>query len=168
MTARVLIVEDHALIAIGLQLALGARGWEVETTSGPTAGSPDVAPPADVLRPLIGPEAMALTLKTLAGATRVASVSVDRTSADLQRVYYVMVGGAQVSFRFRWYNNPLVVEDGGPGIADAATALRRGAGSSGLGLDIVARVARLIGGGVAIDRSDMGGARITMILAPPK
>jgi hypothetical protein len=82
-------------------------------TSGPTAGSPDVAPPADVLRPLIGPEAMALTLKTLAGATRVTSFSVDRTSADLQRVYYVMVGGAQVSFRFRWYNNPLVVEDGG-------------------------------------------------------
>jgi signal transduction histidine kinase len=62
----------------------------------------------------------------------------------------------------------LVVEDGGPGIADAATALRRGAGSSGLGLDIVARVARLAGGGVTIDRSDMGGARITMILAPPK
>ena len=39
MTARVLIVEDHALIAIALQLALGARGWEVETTSGPTAAA---------------------------------------------------------------------------------------------------------------------------------
>ena len=37
MTARVLIVEDHALVAIGLQLALSARGWEVETTDGPTA-----------------------------------------------------------------------------------------------------------------------------------
>jgi DNA-binding NarL/FixJ family response regulator len=35
--ARVLIVEDHALVAIGLQLALSARGWEVETTDGPTA-----------------------------------------------------------------------------------------------------------------------------------
>ena len=37
MTARVLIVEDHALVAIGLQLALSARGWDVETTDGPTA-----------------------------------------------------------------------------------------------------------------------------------
>jgi DNA-binding NarL/FixJ family response regulator len=37
MTTRVLIVEDHALVAIGLQLALSARGWEVETTEGPTA-----------------------------------------------------------------------------------------------------------------------------------
>ena len=37
MTRRVLIVEDHALVAIGLQLALSARGWDVETTDGPTA-----------------------------------------------------------------------------------------------------------------------------------
>jgi signal transduction histidine kinase len=56
----------------------------------------------------------------------------------------------------------LVVEDGGPGIADATTALRRGAGSTGLGLDIVSRVARQVGGRVVIDRSELGGARITM------
>jgi DNA-binding NarL/FixJ family response regulator len=37
MTARVLIIDDHPLVAIGLQLALSARGWEVETTDGPTA-----------------------------------------------------------------------------------------------------------------------------------
>jgi DNA-binding NarL/FixJ family response regulator len=37
MTTRVLIVEDHALVATGLQLALSARGWEVETTDGPRA-----------------------------------------------------------------------------------------------------------------------------------
>jgi DNA-binding NarL/FixJ family response regulator len=37
VTGRVLIVEDHALVSIGLQLALSARGWEVETTDGPTA-----------------------------------------------------------------------------------------------------------------------------------
>ncbi len=37
MTARVLIVEDHVLVAVGLQLALSARGWEVETTDGPKA-----------------------------------------------------------------------------------------------------------------------------------
>jgi DNA-binding NarL/FixJ family response regulator len=33
----VLVVDDHVLLTIGLQLALTARGWEVETTSGPTA-----------------------------------------------------------------------------------------------------------------------------------
>ena len=37
MTGRVLIVEDHALVAVGLQLALTARGWTVEITDGPTA-----------------------------------------------------------------------------------------------------------------------------------
>jgi len=39
MTARVLIVDDHVLIAVGLQLALAARGWDVETSDGPTAGA---------------------------------------------------------------------------------------------------------------------------------
>jgi DNA-binding NarL/FixJ family response regulator len=37
MSGRVLIVEDHVLVALGLQLALSARGWNVETVSGPTA-----------------------------------------------------------------------------------------------------------------------------------
>lgn len=36
MNRRVLIVEDQRLMAIGLQLALRARGWEAETVSGPT------------------------------------------------------------------------------------------------------------------------------------
>jgi DNA-binding NarL/FixJ family response regulator len=31
-----LVVDDHALVAIALQLALSARGWEVEITDGPT------------------------------------------------------------------------------------------------------------------------------------
>jgi two-component system nitrate/nitrite response regulator NarL len=37
MPKRVLIVEDHALVAISLQIALSARGWIVETADGPTA-----------------------------------------------------------------------------------------------------------------------------------
>jgi DNA-binding NarL/FixJ family response regulator len=37
MTARVLIVEDHALVAVSVQLALSARDWIVEITDGPTA-----------------------------------------------------------------------------------------------------------------------------------
>jgi len=36
MSGRVLIVEDHALVAIGLQLALSARDYDVESDSGPT------------------------------------------------------------------------------------------------------------------------------------
>ena len=34
---RVLVVEEHAFVAIGLQMALSARFWDVETVSGPTA-----------------------------------------------------------------------------------------------------------------------------------
>jgi DNA-binding NarL/FixJ family response regulator len=37
MNGRVLIVEDQALMAMGLQVALCGRGWDVETISGPTA-----------------------------------------------------------------------------------------------------------------------------------
>ncbi|CAM3168941.1 sensor histidine kinase [Stackebrandtia soli] len=57
----------------------------------------------------------------------------------------------------------LMVEDAGPGIDDPVKALTRGssgAGSSGLGLDIVARTAAAGGGQLDIGRSGMGGARI--------
>ena len=37
MSRRVLVVEDQALMAMGLQLALSGRCWDVETISGPTA-----------------------------------------------------------------------------------------------------------------------------------
>jgi len=39
MTTRVLIIEDHVLVAVSLQLALTARGWEVDTIDGPTAAA---------------------------------------------------------------------------------------------------------------------------------
>ncbi|HCT78908.1 MAG TPA: hypothetical protein DGT23_20580 [Micromonosporaceae bacterium] len=71
-------------------------------------------------------------------------------------------------FRVTVTSSALVVEDGGPGIADAASALRRGAssdGSTGLGLDIVARISRQAGGQVVISRSELGGARVMMTLA---
>jgi signal transduction histidine kinase len=70
-------------------------------------------------------------------------------------------------FRVTVSASGLVVEDGGPGIANAATAMQRGTsseGSTGLGLDIVARIARHAGGRVDIGRSDLGGARITLTL----
>ena len=36
MDQRILVVDDHPLIAMGLQLALAARGWHVGTSCGPT------------------------------------------------------------------------------------------------------------------------------------
>lgn len=56
-----------------------------------------------------------------------------------------------------------IVEDGGSGIDDPMSALTRGesgAGSSGLGLDIVGRVAKAGGGRLHIGKSELGGARI--------
>ncbi|HEX6968711.1 MAG TPA: HAMP domain-containing sensor histidine kinase [Micromonosporaceae bacterium] len=60
------------------------------------------------------------------------------------------------------------VDDAGPGIADPDRALRRGAsgqGSTGLGLDIVRRVAEQANGWVSIDRARLGGASVLMLLA---
>ncbi|AVZ76123.1 two-component sensor histidine kinase [Streptomyces lunaelactis] len=57
----------------------------------------------------------------------------------------------------------LMVEDAGPGVADPDAALTRGVsvgGSTGLGLDIVARAARVAGGELEITRAPMGGARV--------
>jgi signal transduction histidine kinase len=60
------------------------------------------------------------------------------------------------------------VEDGGPGIANPDRALRRGEtnhGSTGLGLDIVKRVAHSANGAVNIDRGRLGGASVVVLLA---
>jgi DNA-binding NarL/FixJ family response regulator len=86
MTGRVLIIEDHALVAVGLQLALSARGWTVEITDGPTAAEvieharrfqpqcvlldinlgPRVGSGIDLIAPLraIGSEVVMLTAET--------------------------------------------------------------------------------------------------------
>ncbi|MBQ0983612.1 HAMP domain-containing histidine kinase [Streptomyces sp. F63] len=63
----------------------------------------------------------------------------------------------------------VLVSDAGPGIADPGTALRRGhgdgrRGSTGLGLDIVRRVAESTGGDVRVGRSVLGGAEVRMWL----
>ncbi len=64
----------------------------------------------------------------------------------------------------------VLVSDAGPGIADAAAALRRGhgdggPGSTGLGLDIVRRVAESTGGDVTIGPSVLGGTEVRLWLA---
>jgi len=49
MTGRVLVVDDHALLALALQLALSGPSWEVEATSGPTAA--DIVDHANRFKP---------------------------------------------------------------------------------------------------------------------
>lgn len=61
----------------------------------------------------------------------------------------------------------LVVEDAGPGLPAGLDPTGRGesgAGSTGLGLSIVARTAAESGGTVVCDASDMGGARVAVTL----
>ncbi|WP_405997786.1 sensor histidine kinase [Streptomyces sp. NBC_00829] len=62
----------------------------------------------------------------------------------------------------------LTVDDAGPGVADPQAALTRGVsvgGSTGLGLDIVARAARAAEGELRITRAPMGGARVQVTFA---
>jgi signal transduction histidine kinase len=64
----------------------------------------------------------------------------------------------------------LVVEDEGPGLPDDAMLSRgtSGAGSTGLGLDIVGRTAERSGGSVRVGRSVVGGASIELLFGPPQ
>lgn len=64
----------------------------------------------------------------------------------------------------------VLVSDAGPGIADPDEALRRGNdggrdGSTGLGLDIVRRVAESTGGDVRLGRSVLGGTEVRVWIA---
>ncbi|WP_067509369.1 HAMP domain-containing sensor histidine kinase [Actinoplanes sp. TFC3] len=76
-----------------------------------------------------------------------------------------------VAFRVTVSPAGLLVDDAGPGIADPAAAVQRGvsgAGSTGLGLDIVRRVAEAAGGRLEITRGPLGGARIGLLLRVPE
>lgn len=57
----------------------------------------------------------------------------------------------------------VIVEDGGPGFDAGAVARGRSGGhSTGLGLDIVRRIADRAGGSLAVERSPLGGARVVV------
>ncbi len=72
-----------------------------------------------------------------------------------------------VAFRVSVSPDGLLVDDAGPGIADPSSAVQRGfsgAGSTGLGLDIVRRAAETLNGQLVITRSPLGGARVGFFL----
>ncbi len=65
----------------------------------------------------------------------------------------------------------LVVEDAGPGFPEGLDVSDRGtsgSGSTGLGLSIVERTAAASGGGLELGASDLGGARVSVRLGPPR
>ncbi|HEV2087759.1 MAG TPA: HAMP domain-containing sensor histidine kinase, partial [Cryptosporangiaceae bacterium] len=112
----------------------------------------------------------------VSGAGRRVPVAVPR--ADLVSVVDVLLGnvfrhtpqgtGFALSITVHASTVLFTVEDGGPGIPHPRQAVRRGesgSGSTGLGLDIVRRVADAAGGSVRIGRGPMGGARVTVVLA---
>jgi signal transduction histidine kinase len=68
-----------------------------------------------------------------------------------------------VAFRVSVSPSELLVDDAGPGILDPAAAVRRGvsgAGSTGLGLDIVRKAADAVSGRLVVARGPLGGARV--------
>ncbi|MGH8572922.1 MAG: sensor histidine kinase, partial [Gammaproteobacteria bacterium] len=65
----------------------------------------------------------------------------------------------------------LIVADHGEGFPNASTVLHRGtsgAGSTGLGMDIVRRTAEASGGRVVVENSPVGGARVIADLGAPE
>jgi signal transduction histidine kinase len=64
----------------------------------------------------------------------------------------------------------LIVEDEGPGFTEGVTVERgsSGAGSTGLGLDIVRRMAAAAHGSLALGQAPSGGAQVRVTLGPPE
>ncbi|GIM95128.1 sensor histidine kinase [Paractinoplanes toevensis] len=101
-------------------------------------------------------------------------VMLPQSHSELILVVDAMLGNVfshtpeKTAFRVTISPNGLLVDDAGPGIADPARSVQRGvsgAGSTGLGLDIVRRAADESGGQLVIARSPLGGARVGILFA---
>ena len=103
----------------------------------------------------------------------VAPVSLHR--ADVETLVDALLGNVfahtpdGTAYRVGLDGSTLVVEDAGPGFAadDPLARGHSGAGSTGLGLDIVRKIAQRAGGAVTIGTSELGGACVAVALRPP-
>ncbi|GAA2650158.1 sensor histidine kinase [Paractinoplanes durhamensis] len=102
-------------------------------------------------------------------------VMLPQSHSELILVVDAMLGNVfshtpeRTAFRVHISPDGLLVDDAGPGIADPSRAVQRGvsgAGSTGLGLDIVRRAAEESGGRLVVARSPLGGARVGILFAP--
>lgn len=161
------------------QIIRTAREQKAQTQAAAAAAGCDAA---EVIRERMGfwsalAEDEGRTVR-VAGAERPVRVPVAR--ADLAAALDAMLGNVfrhtpeGTAFAVDVHNAEdaviVLVSDAGPGIADPAAALRRGHGdggdgSTGLGLDIVRRLAESTGGDVRIGRSVLGGTEIRVWLA---
>jgi signal transduction histidine kinase len=96
-------------------------------------------------------------------------VMVSLSRSELILVVEAMLGNVfahtpeRVAFRVSVSPSELLVDDAGPGLLDPAAAVRRGvsgAGSTGLGVDIVRKAADAMSGQLVVARGPLGGARV--------
>ncbi|MEU4244889.1 HAMP domain-containing sensor histidine kinase [Actinoplanes sp. NPDC026619] len=99
-------------------------------------------------------------------------VMLPMSHSDLILVVDAMLGNVfshtpeRTAFRVHISPDGLLVDDAGPGIPDPSWSVQRGvsgAGSTGLGLDIVRRAASETGGELVVARSPLGGARVGIL-----
>lgn len=134
-----------------------------------------IADRADFWRPLADDQDRQMTVEIAAGPLPVGVSREDLaacTDVLLENVFSHTPEGAAFSVRVSprasggaW----LVVSDAGPGFGDPDAALRgrSGAGSTGLGLDIVRRLTEASGGALTFGRSASGGGAVTAGFGPP-
>ena len=139
-----------------------------------------VAVTADRVRfwePLASDQERSLAFSATGGRLLVALAAVDlRDLLDnlLDNVFAHTPEGADITVTVRPYRGTggevgvqLLVADSGPGFPDHEDAAVRGSsgsGSTGLGLDIVRRIARASGGAASLGRSEGGGALVSVVL----
>lgn len=174
--------EEAARVAAGVD-AVNRAVTDVIQLARRRGAAPDFADAAEVVRERVAFWAVlaedterSVTVDILAGPLPVALAR-----ADLEACVDALLGNVfahtphGTAFRvalssFAAGGAVLTVEDAGPGLPDDDVVRRgvSGAGSSGLGLDIVRRAAERTGGSVRLDRSELGGLRVVVEVLGPR